>query len=74
MQANMNISMCPSLDDDFIFDSTIFKYYQPKCHICEYFMICNGCMKRIRDLQQTNFNCDELYKILTEFKSICLSK
>lgn len=74
MQANMNISMCPSLDDDFIFDSTIFKYYQSKCHMCEYFMICNGCMKRIRDLQQTNFKCDELYKILTEFKSICLSK
>lgn len=73
MQADMNISMCPALDDDNINNSEIYTLYKKQCYYCQHYMICNGCMKRIKDLMQENYDCNQLKKTLSTFKSICLN-
>lgn len=67
MQANLRISTCPALDDDDILDASIYKVIKNECYPCQYFMICNGCMKHIKDLENTNFKCQQLKIILNEF-------
>ena len=65
--------MCPALDDDGIKDSRKYKFYKKECLTCEFFRICNGCAKRIKDLQE-DFpiqNCDKLLYELNELKRNC---
>lgn len=73
MQANLKISMCPALDDDGILDSTVYNVIKNDCYLCQYFMICNGCMKRIKDLENEDFHCQKLKQTLKQFKQISLT-
>lgn len=67
------LSMCPALNDDGIHDSTKYKFFKKECLLCEYFKICNGCAKRIKDMQEDflDKNCDKLKYELTELKRKC---
>lgn len=68
-----SLSMCPALDDDGIPDSRKYKFYKKGCLVCEYFKICNGCAKRIKDMQEDfpNENCDKLKYELDKLKRNC---
>lgn len=68
-----SLSMCPALDDDGIKDSRKYKFYKKECLTCEFFRICNGCAKRIKDLQEDfpTQNCDKLLYELNELKRNC---
>lgn len=72
---NGSLSMCPALDDDGIRDSRKFKFYKKECLTCEFFKICNGCAKRIRDLREDFLDekCDKLFSELQTLKRNCIN-
>lgn len=77
MQANGRISNCPSLDDDDILDSSIYKFFKKDCLICKFCNLCNGCKKIVHDLQMENnqlLDCSNFKTILTEIEKICLEQ
>lgn len=71
MKPNGVLSMCPSLDDDNINDTSEYKYIKNDCNMCEFFNICNGCMKRIHDNKDENYDCKKLKQIYLKIKEIC---
>ena len=66
-----NMSTCPSLDDDYIYDSYQYKIIKNECYMCEFFNICNGCMKRVHDLKDDTYDCYNLKNTLMCIKNIC---
>lgn len=77
LSASGNQTNCPALEDDDILDSTKYKFFKKECLACDYFQICNGCMKQVRDLLNDKNgqlrNCLSLKDSLDKIKSFCLT-